>query len=78
MFPGEPFTTLITSTRRANHKYSGFMDFMRWRAENVKGALVWSLTGKQTRHRKESAERQDYCSVNTFGEMDVYSENTAK
>lgn len=24
------------------------MDFMRWRGENVKGALVWSFAGKQT------------------------------
>lgn len=46
--PGKPFTTLIISTRRANHKYSEFMDFMRWRSENVKGVLVWSFTGKQT------------------------------
>lgn len=48
------------------------MDFMRWHAENVKGALVWSLAGEQTRHCKESAERQDIA-VSTLLERWMYT-----
>lgn len=46
--PGKPFTTLIMSGGQPDHKYTEFMDFMRWRTKMSRVRLFGaSLVGKQ-------------------------------
>lgn len=79
VFPCRPFTALITSGGRPNHKYSGFMDFTRWRwGKMSRVRLFGSSAGKQTGSARGPLKGRIIAVSTLFGEMDVCCENMAK